>query len=143
MPKAVMQENIIDESAIDTVLADDIDFKGTLKFSRSLMIKGKFEGEIDATGHLIIGPNAVVNAKIKAGVITNHGEINGNVEATEKLEMFKGAKLTGDIKTPELYIENGCIFNGNCTMPTQKSGKPQQTPQSQQPQQKEQKTHKI
>ena len=124
MPK----EHVIDEKNINTVLAEDISFKGVLKFSTSLMIKGTFEGEIDATGHLVIGPKALVKAQIRAATITNYGEIIGNVEATEKLEMISGAKLTGDIKTPDLYIESGCIFNGNCSMPTKPSTQTQATP---------------
>lgn len=123
----------IDESMIDTVLADDINFQGTMKFSKSLMIKGKFEGQIDATGHLIIGPAAVVNASIRAGVITNYGQINGNVEGTERLELFNNARLTGDVKTPELIIESGCHFNGNCAMSTGvKPAAPQAQPSQQQ-----------
>jgi cytoskeletal protein CcmA (bactofilin family) len=106
----------IDESMIDTVLAEDIDFQGVMKFSKSLMIKGKFEGEIDANGHLIIGPNAIAKATIKAAVITNYGQVVGNVEGTERVELFNNAKLTGDIKTPELIIESGCLFNGHCGM---------------------------
>src|SRR5271157_5039113 len=106
----------IDESMVDTVLAEDINFQGTMKFTKSLMIKGKFEGQIDASGHLIIGPNAAVGATIKAGVITNYGQINGNVEGTERVELYNHAKLTGDIKTPEIIIESGCNFNGNCVM---------------------------
>ena len=131
----------IDESMIDTVLAEDLNFQGTMKFTKSLMIKGKFEGQIDASGHLIIGPNAMVGATIKAGVITNYGQISGNVEATERVELFNHAKLTGDIKTPEIIIESGCNFNGNCAMsdkkhtPTLGSGQtPTQAPQPQNPQ---------
>ncbi|OHD54230.1 MAG: hypothetical protein A2Y33_13080 [Spirochaetes bacterium GWF1_51_8] len=110
----------IDESMIDTVLAGDIDFNGTMKFSKELMIKGRFEGDIDATGHLIIGPDANVKATIKAGVITNYGKVNGNVTATERLELFKNASLTGDVDTPELVIENGCHYNGKCAMAEKK-----------------------
>jgi cytoskeletal protein CcmA (bactofilin family) len=110
----------IDESMIDTVLAEDIDFQGVMKFTKSLMIKGKFEGQIDATGHLFVGPNAIANATIKAGIITNYGQINGNVEGIEKVELYRNARLTGDIKTPELIIEKGCIFNGNCAMQDKK-----------------------
>lgn len=116
------EKQLFDESMVDTVLAEDINFKGTMKFSKSLMIKGRFEGEIDATGHLIIGENAVIQATIKAGDITNFGEIIGNVEAIEKLEMFNNAKLTGDIVSPELFIESGCLFNGNCKMVNKKGG---------------------
>ncbi len=128
-----------DESMIDTVLAEDINFKGTMKFSKSLMIKGRFEGEIDATGHLIIGENAVIQATIKAGDITNLGEIIGNVEAIDKLEMFNDAKLTGDIVTPELYIESGCLFNGNCKMVNKKGSSSNQQPNQNQAQNQQKK----
>jgi cytoskeletal protein CcmA (bactofilin family) len=117
----------IDESMVDTVLAEDLNFQGTMKFTKSLMIKGKFEGQIDASGHLIIGPNAIVSATIKAGVITNYGQINGNVEGTERVELFNHARLTGDIKTPEVIIESGCNFNGTCVMSDKK---PSQAPSS-------------
>jgi len=106
----------IEEKDVDTVLAEDIDFSGTMKFQNSLMIKGKFEGQIDAQGHLILGPDAVVKATIKAGVVTNYGKIIGNVEAIKKLELLKGAELNGDVKTPDFIIESGCIFNGKCAM---------------------------
>ncbi|URA09852.1 bactofilin family protein [Thermospira aquatica] len=119
----------IDESMVDTVLADDIDFQGTMRFNKSLMIKGRFEGKIEATGHLIVGPKAVINADVKAGVVTNYGQINGNVEGLERVELLHNAKLTGDIKTPDLIIETGCSFNGNCTMVPKQ---PSQTPQNQQ-----------
>ncbi len=120
----------IDESMVDTVLADDIDFQGTMRFNKSLMIKGRFEGKIEATGHLIIGPKAVINADVKAGVVTNYGQIHGNVEGLERVELLHNAKLTGDIKTPDLIIETGCSFNGNCTMVPKQ---PAQNPQAQQP----------
>lgn len=107
---------LIEEKDIDTVLAEDIDFSGTMRFKNSLMIKGKFEGQINADGHLVLGPDAVVKASIKAGIVTNYGKIIGNVEAIKKLELLKGAELQGDIKTPDLIIESGCIFNGNCAM---------------------------
>lgn len=110
------ESKVIEEKDVDTVLADDIDFSGTMKFKKSLMIKGKFDGRIDADGHLILGPNAIVKAAIKAGVVTNYGKIIGNVEAIQKIELFKGAELNGDVKTPDLIIESGCIFNGNCAM---------------------------
>lgn len=137
----------VDESMIDTVLAKDIDFTGTMRFSKSLMIKGKFEGDIDATGHLIIGPGAVAKATIKAGVITNYGTIIGNVTAMERLELFNRADLTGDVKTPELIIESGCAFNGNCGM-DQKKGHQQPQAEAHQPEhnnqnhQNNQKKHK-
>jgi cytoskeletal protein CcmA (bactofilin family) len=113
------ETKMIEEKDVDTVLAEDIDFSGTMKFKKSLMIKGKFEGQIDAEGHLILGPNAVIKATIKTGILTNYGKIIGNVEAIKKVELLKGAELNGDVKTPDLIVESGCILNGKCTMGTQ------------------------
>jgi cytoskeletal protein CcmA (bactofilin family) len=111
-----VDSKVIEEKDVDTVLAEDIDFSGTMKFKNSLMIKGKFEGQIDADGHLILGPDAEVKATIRAGIVTNYGKIIGNVEAIKKLELLKGAELNGDVKTPDLIIESGCKFNGKCVM---------------------------
>ena len=91
-------------------------FPRKLNLSAGFPIKGKFDGEIDAEGHLILGPNAVIKATIRTGVLTNYGKIIGNVEAIEKVELLKGAELNGDVKAPDLIIESGCILNGKCTM---------------------------
>mgnify|MGYP000848873214 CR=1 FL=1 len=114
---AKMNEQDIDiEQGISTVLAPDIDFNGTLKFKTSLMIKGKLTGNIDAQGHLVVGPNAVVDASVKAARITNYGTIKGELEAGELLEMKKGAVQTGNIKVADLTIESGCKVNGTIEM---------------------------
>ncbi|MDD5067502.1 MAG: polymer-forming cytoskeletal protein [bacterium] len=116
MAKDVLDKELAEEQDIKTVLADDIEFNGNLRFSTSLKVKGKFEGEIDATGHLFIGKDADVKANIKARNISVYGRIKGNVEAFERLELFSGAELIGDIKTPDFIIQSGCVFNGNCIM---------------------------
>ncbi len=117
------------ESEIDTVLADDIDFTGELKFSKSLMIKGKFDGKINADGHLFIGPNAHVKAEIKTGKLTCYGKIDGPVFAKERIELSKESILNGDVTTPDIIIESGCKFNGRCIMDEKHQA--QQTVQSQ------------
>jgi cytoskeletal protein CcmA (bactofilin family) len=105
------------EEEINTVFADDIYFNGILKFSGSLLIKGKFEGEIDAEeGHLFIGSNAHVKARIKAAVVSNKGEIVGDVETNKRFELLEGSRITGDVTTPDLKIDPGSELNGNCTM---------------------------
>ncbi len=106
----------IDEKSIDTILAEDIDFQGIMNFEKPLMIKGKFNGEIKADGDLIIGENAVVVAKIEADKITVKGTIKGNIYASTAVELYSTAKVKGDILTPNLEIEKGCIFNGKCKM---------------------------
>ncbi len=110
----------IDEKSIDTILAEDIDFQGELSFEKPLMIKGKFNGEIKAESDLYVGEKAVITARIEADKITVKGTIKGNIYANSTVELFSTAKVRGDISTPNIEIEKGCVFNGKCKMITKK-----------------------
>jgi cytoskeletal protein CcmA (bactofilin family) len=106
----------IDESEIDTILAEDIDFQGVLSFDKPLMVKGKFKGEIKAMSDLYIGPQAVVEAKIEANLVSARGTIRGDIVAHKRVELFSTATVDGDIITPDLEMERGCRLNGYCRM---------------------------
>jgi cytoskeletal protein CcmA (bactofilin family) len=84
-------------------------------FSREdLYIDGEVEGTVEALEHkLTIGPNGTVRATIKAREVVALGAIHGNVEATDKIEIRKDAKLTGDIRTARIIIEDGAYFKGS------------------------------
>ena len=110
------REIIEDENKIETVIADDILFRGTIKFKSSLKIKGRMEGRIEADGHLIIGQEAVVSADINSRVVTVNGELNGKIKASQKVELMKKSITRGDIITPDISIESGSILNGTCLM---------------------------
>ncbi len=110
------REIVEDENKIDTVIADDIEFKGSLKFKNSLKIKGKFEGKIDTEGQLIIGREATISADIKAKIVSVNGEVHGKIKSTQRTELYKKSKVSGDIVTPDLIMESGSILNGTCIM---------------------------
>jgi cytoskeletal protein CcmA (bactofilin family) len=106
----------IDENEIDTILADDIDFTGVVQFEKPLMVKGRINGEINANGDLYVDDGAVVEAEIKANMVSARGKINGNIEARSKVELFSTSVITGDIVAPKIEIETGATFNGKCIM---------------------------
>jgi cytoskeletal protein CcmA (bactofilin family) len=110
------KEFVEDENKIDTVIADDISFKGILKFKNTLKIKGACEGKIETEGQLIIGREAKVSADVRAGEVSNSGVFNGKIKAAKKIELLKKSKTSADLVTPELTIETGSVFNGTCIM---------------------------
>jgi len=114
----------IPESDIITVLAEDIDFKGSIHFKSSLMIKGNFEGEINSEGLLIIGAQAKLNAQIKTNTLVSNGDVTGNIQATSSAVLTSSAVHTGDIQTPNLIIESGALLNGNTIMHSKKKSIP-------------------
>ncbi len=106
----------IDESEIDTVLAEDIDFEGEMTFERPVLIKGRFQGHIRASGDLFINQKAVVDATVEAMVVSVQGQVSGDVHARTRLELFSSSSLAGNIRTPDLIMQSGCVFNGTCRM---------------------------
>ncbi len=108
----------VEESEIDTILSEDIDFTGELSFEKPLMIKGKFNGEIKSSSDLYIGKDAVIKAQIEADLVSVKGKIDGNITSKKRVELFSTASITGDITSPAIVMENGAIFNGICTMNT-------------------------
>ncbi|MCU0822768.1 MAG: polymer-forming cytoskeletal protein [Spirochaetes bacterium] len=105
-----------DENKIDTVIADDIDFKGRIVFKNSLKIKGTIQGKIETDGRLIIGQEASVNADVNAGIVSVNGHITGRINAGKYIELYSKSNTRCDLLTPELYIEKGALFNGTCIM---------------------------
>ena len=106
----------IDETSITTVLADDLHIAGTITFKGSLMIKGTLDGEIVSEGLLIVGPTAKVKAKVTTKNLVSHGEITGDVTASEQVVLKGTAVQTGNITTRDIVVESGSLFNGSITM---------------------------
>ena len=108
--------DIKEAERVNTVLSDSTSFSGVMKFKTSLKINGQFKGEIISDGFLIIGEGAAVKANIKAESVIIAGEVKGNVEAKERLELLSTGKLYGNIKTKKLKMADGVIFEGKCEM---------------------------
>jgi cytoskeletal protein CcmA (bactofilin family) len=87
---------------------------GQIFSKEDLYIDGEVEGTVEALEHkLTIGPHGVVRAGVKAREVVALGTIQGNVEAHEKIEIRKEAKLVGDIRTARIIIEDGAYFKGS------------------------------
>lgn len=106
----------IDESTLQTVLAEDIDFDGELSFSEPLLIKGSVKGTITSETDLYINDGAVVDATVQARKVSVKGEVQGDIRALERLELFSTARITGNVQAPDLIVQSGCRLNGSCRM---------------------------
>jgi cytoskeletal protein CcmA (bactofilin family) len=88
--------------------------KGQIFSREDLVIDGEVEGTVEAQEHRVtVGPNGKVQAGVKAREIVVLGIINGNVEAADKIDIRKEARLVGDIKTSRIVIEDGAYFKGS------------------------------
>ena len=110
--------------------------KGQIFSREDLVIDGEVEGTVELHEHkLTVGPNGKVAAGVKAREIVVLGSIHGNVEAADKIDIRKDAKLVGDIKTARIVIEDGAYFKGSIDITKgEQASKPQvqQKPQQNQ-----------
>jgi cytoskeletal protein CcmA (bactofilin family) len=87
--------------------------KGELSGSEDLYVDGHVEGSITLRGQsLTIGPNGRVRANVEARNVILHGQVDGNITASDRVELRKSASLKGDISTARIAIDDGAYFKG-------------------------------
>jgi cytoskeletal protein CcmA (bactofilin family) len=90
---------------------------GEATFKAMMRVDGHMTGRISSSsGTLIVGANGKVDANIEVAIAMIHGTINGDIIATQRLELGRAAKVNGNISTPSLVIEQGAVFEGSCKM---------------------------
>ena len=92
------------------------EIEGRYTFSGTVMLNGRFKGEISTTDTLIIGDKGVMNGDVRAGQVFISGEVVGNVSAAERVELKRTARVFGDVEAPVVVVEEGVLFEGHCRM---------------------------
>jgi len=101
-------------SDLTAFIDEGSEIEGKYTFKGTVMLNGKFSGEINSSDSLIIGEKGVVNATVRAGVVLINGEVIGNVFATERVELRGTARVYGDVEAPVIVVDEGVLFEGHC-----------------------------
>jgi len=110
-------DSTLPATEITALLGRGTRFEGKLHFAGRVRIDGSFKGEIRSADVLIIGEGAEIDAEIEVGtVIIKGGTVTGNVRAESSIELYVPAQVTGNLHSPEIFIDKGVQFSGNCTM---------------------------
>ena len=90
---------------------------GETAFQAMLRVDGHLVGTVSSeSGTLIVGTNGKVDANISVSAAVVNGTVNGDISATEKIQLGRTAVVIGNIQTPRLTIEDGAVLEGGCTM---------------------------
>jgi len=101
---------------VHTLLGKGSEFEGKLTFEGQVRIDGKFSGQIFTKDILVVGEGAHVLAEVNAGTVIVNGMVEGNVRATQLVELHAPGRVKGNIETPALTMDRGVIFEGSCKM---------------------------
>lgn len=100
---------------MDTVIGPDTHFKGTVRSKGYVRVDGHVEGGISAEG-VIVGGSGHVQGDISVKNAVVGGRVNGNIEASESLELQPSCHVHGDLRAGHLAISDGAVFEGSCVM---------------------------
>ena len=118
--------------SISTFLGAGSSFEGAIEFQGTIRVDGKVSGKISSNGGtLIVGEKASIDADVSVNVAVVMGEVNGTIDAKDRIEVYPPGRIGGDIQAPVISVEPGGIFNGTCTMksPGDSSTRTKPTPQ--------------
>jgi cytoskeletal protein CcmA (bactofilin family) len=96
--------------------------KGELTGDENVVVEGQVEGSIRITRDLVVGPGGSVKATVSAQSIVVAGELLGDCQAAQKVQIEATGRLTGNIRSPRVVIVEGATFRGNSDMSPRKEG---------------------
>ena len=95
-----------------TVLGQGTRVRGRILGGQDLEIHGHVEGEIEASGEVVIGPTGTVGADLQSARIIVRGAVRGDLVATESVHLEEGARVVGDVRAPRIAIAQGALLKG-------------------------------
>jgi len=101
---------------IKAFLGQGAEFEGKLIFNGSVRIDGKFQGEIFGQGSLVVGQGAMVQAKIAVKSVYISGNVQGNIDVNDKINIHSTGRFSGEVRTPVFIMEEGAFFDGRSHM---------------------------
>jgi cytoskeletal protein CcmA (bactofilin family) len=107
-----------------TLIGKSLVIKGELSCSEELYVDGEVEGVIDSKGNrLAIGPNGRVKANVSASAVIVQGKLEGNIQATDRVDLKQSAVVTGDIAAQRISIDEGAYFKGRVNIKVEEQQK--------------------
>lgn len=107
-----------------THISENISLKGDISGNSNVRVAGKIIGSVSIQGDLVIEKNGYIEGEVQARNAVIAGKIQGNISCLEKLTLEQFSVMIGNIKTKQLSIENGALFQGNCSMEERSKAKP-------------------
>lgn len=99
-----------------TVLGPSVEIEGEVSGDEDLVIQGMIQGRILSKGDLTIEQSGKVEASIETKNLAVNGKLQGNVEATDRVEVNTDGSVIGDIKAPRVLLKDGAKFKGHIDM---------------------------
>lgn len=116
-----------DTTDISSIIGEGSYFKGTFALQGALRVDGCYEGETLTVESIFVGPTGKIKSNIKTTSAVIEGIIIGNIEAKSRVMLMPTSRVLGQIRTPELIIQNGVVLEGVCIVSPNPTTDPKDT----------------
>ena len=113
----------VDSPARESVIAADLAIEGKIEGAGHVRIAGKFKGDVKVQGNLTIEQGAKVAGGVAASKVTLAGELDGNIESAQQVELLQSGVINGDLKAGSLTVAAGSRIRGHVECGWDKDGK--------------------
>ena len=109
-----IDEKVLEDEvgSVVTVIASNTRFTGRIRGEDTLRISGYFKGEIRCRRMIWVEQSGRVEGTVNARRVIVEGEINGNIESAEHVELRSKGRMIGDINAVKITVAKGCLFDG-------------------------------
>jgi len=104
------------QTLVNSIIGSGTRFRGDLDLRGLLRIDGDFEGNIETDGRILVGREGRARCILKAETVVVGGIVKGDIKATRKVVLLSTCVMIGNIRTPELIVEEGVLLHGHCTV---------------------------
>jgi len=107
---------------LNTIIGKGSSFEGIIKVQSTLRVDGALKGTITTTESLVIGKEGIIDGDVTVRNAIIGGKVKGKLIASGKVVLEANSEFSGELKTAKLVIDEGAVFDGNCTMDENGSG---------------------
>jgi cytoskeletal protein CcmA (bactofilin family) len=118
------------DDTIQTIVGMDSLLSGVIHAGGSIRLEGAYSGEINSQGTVFVGLKSSVKGNIHAMRVVVAGDVQGDIDVVESIDILSTGKISGDIRGKKLTIDEGATFQGNVNMDLITPAKVQKSPKA-------------
>jgi cytoskeletal protein CcmA (bactofilin family) len=108
----------------ESIVAAGLTFEGKIEGSGHVRISGRFKGDVEVDGTLTIDPGAHLGGSVRAGAVIVGGEIEGNIDSAQRVELQQSGVINGDVNAGSLTVASGARMRGRAEFGWNETGNP-------------------
>lgn len=102
---------------IETLIGHSIEIRGDVVFNGGLHVDGKIIGNVIAEDNsdsmLVLSDHGCIEGEVRVPYLMLNGEVEGDVYASERVELSSKAQIKGNVYYNLLEMAMGAEVNGN------------------------------